>query len=732
MAEHGPESVFEAAGSTVGRDSEPISNQLPTVDIPLGDSPGEKGRIGLRTAWGSKDRPGEKKEFGVSPVSQTKEETKKEGDKPEPKVEVKASNSKPESKPDKRSLNLDKRLGGLLEQRDALLARLAPRQSLLAEYGRNEHLHRLDDETDARLDRAQEEVKADRRELAKLTLDIWRQGGSEKLSSEDLTVIAQDLADNLEESALGKLVINRHGFRNAQQALRKLELSEVSVESVKSLLETEYDQINGLNPELATDPTVKTRTITKNGSRVPEYLKDYLKKTTLTAGVGGGVLGAIALAGGPVSWAAFGAGVAGGAIGRGLGEGYRQYQLRKEAENKTTGEKLRFNEKVGRDLFSEILYLQTQAKESLQSEDPNERAQAILELVKKAGQVESRSQQEYRGMEKKAAWVKAGLSIMGAVGGAWLYSHNALGALGKEKEQAIIDAKMKGIRIFHDEHGVAHVTTDTGKGHVVKQAVDKAWHFVAEHKDFSEVNHLASQKGEWVRQFWHHIGQSNVPHQMPSQFTVGQELMHAGTLDVGNITSAINESVVSSSLHALWVGSVGAVAPLVVESAVSDGASRASEARVRADDKALIDSLEEVEARLRQKKLHREQIGEEVPEDEAKRVAYFEQLARKNGVTLPKKPVGFEYDWGAQLHKLNGKDSGLPPLDSLPQWRLRGDFSGRPAAVGVVGVDLANNRVALVQFKSSGENQGTYDCVIERLDKFIENYQEIVGVVSPK
>lgn len=511
-------------------------------------------------------------------------------------------------------------------------------------------------------------------------VDRLRHG--ERVTEGQLLFLAQDVAINAERSALAEIFLKQQGFSTFQEALAKLNVQHVQAEEITARLAE---------------------------SNLPRVVKEHVTKLIISGGVSATVLGIIAACGGPVAWSAIGVGMAGGAIGRAIGEVNRYHQLGKERGKDES--KYQLNQKLAQELLGQVHIMQTEGRRALEAaKNQNERADAIAQLLTKAFQGETATTKEYKKVEKKAAGVKAALGFIGAVGASLISNFFVAG---HEATAKAVEAKAEGVRIFHDAAGQAHLTADASQGHVVKEAVDGMYRIVIEQKDITLVNELAAQKGNWVHNFFHSFSPSGhdtvVPNYLPSQ-----ELLHAGNETYGAaLHQAINEFQ-----NKIFIDSSAAIlgASLATETGflLHDRAKISAE-RLRRDNEPLITELEAEAVRERQR-IKPERAPK--PKNERERLT---NLAKKLGVRLPETPKGFAAGWYNHPHVLEGDFR----LDRLPIWPLI-DANGKSVTGeagqekfdGVAEVDVENNEIVVV----SKMLNGSYEARIMKLDAFLKTH----------
>lgn len=385
-----------------------------------------------------------------------------------------------------------------------------------------------------------------RRELARINLEQWKLGQIEQLSPEDIAVITEDLVSCAERSALTEMFLSARGFKNFEQMLRKLKLSAAT-------------STTGENFQLDEE------SILSRFAHAP-VVQDFLKKMGISGGASVAIAGAIAIFGGPLSWATVGAGLAGGAAGRLGGEFIRTRMLRRYEERPTGGrtlwqrltrqqlnaenqeqpetEGIRFNEAVARELLDQILAFHSRAQEAdeLPEDDQNLRAQAMLNLITdaaKAGKPEAGISKRYEKMEKRASLISRSLTLIGAIGGSITnalleHGHVAEHAADlTDPQSATYQQELAGAEAQAAHGGIRLDLDGDSIEHTVKQ-VDGAWRFVIEQGD---VNRAIESVGENYGEVYHYYAGDPLYHaleqsgQLGNYQAVHDAIFHATGID---------------------------------------------------------------------------------------------------------------------------------------------------------------------------------------------------------
>ncbi|HSX41844.1 MAG TPA: hypothetical protein VLE93_00670 [Candidatus Saccharimonadales bacterium] len=523
---------------------------------------------------------------------------------------------------------------------------------------------------------------------------LHRAERGEKITENEWLIVAQDYSANAEKSAGAEFFLKRQGFETFEKGMRKVGLTTARGEALTVQLEK---------------------------SKAPSWLKEHINKAGWSAATY-----ALASCFLPVSALAFASSIGGGIIGRLGGEWLRGHELSKvrgEGDNK-----YRLNEKIMNDALSQIFLMKTEAEKALAAaKNPNERAQALGNLLSKIGTAEIKDIATYQKVEKTAAKWKAIGGFLGSVGVGSLVNHFFV--TGHQLAAEVAKAKAEGIHIFHDAAG-AHITADPTQGHVVKESLDGFWRAVVNKKDLGDLATSVSQHSAGVNNYFHaylgdHVGL------VSQQARYGQEMVHALVRDLpanlarpeaaqaatdsflgASVNSAINELVRQTFIKSTLV-MVGAAA--VSESAfLRSDTAKVSAERLRAENLPLINELE-AEALFQRQKVKPEK--EPKPKNERERL---EKLARKLHVELPESPHGFEEGWYKQPHLLQDRFT----LAKLPRWPLIGSDgkniveNGQEKRDGVAEVDVDNNKIVVV----SKRLDGSYDHHTMKIDDFLRTH----------
>jgi hypothetical protein len=415
-----------------------------------------------------------------------------------------------------------------------------------------------------------------------------------ELTPEQLTVLARDLVENAEKSAIADLVLSAQGFKNFEHMMRSVKVKSVEIRGA-----------GGTSKKVELDD----KNILESLSKSPA-IHEALKKLGISGATSLAMSSVVFLLGGPVTWSVVAAGMAGSVAGRSLGELWRGRQLNKLVDTEPDEEGVkakRFNDKIATENLSTIMSFAERADKILKEPDPNNRAiymTLLLEDAKKEIGVTA----EYKALEKDANKIKAGLSLLGAVGGS-LGASQLIGhasqkvaehLTGSTLASAKTNAAENGIRIFHDAVGNAHVTTDPALGHIVKQGVDGQWHAIIENKDLSGYTDAAGHHVKGALELAKELGHksfkgildaywksptSGVTYQGPVPNTLPvapQTFLHLGNIpDAGravaehfsNLTAgqggqAVNAAINQGALAQNWAALIG-----ILQSPVTDRVS---------------------------------------------------------------------------------------------------------------------------------------------------------------
>lgn len=526
-----------------------------------------------------------------------------------------------------------------------------------------------------------------------------RLSAGERIDEEQMLFLATDVINRAEQSALAELVLIRNGFKTMQEALGKLGVESVRAEDIVVQLDKDHKH---------------------------PWLKEHFAKFVVSGGISVAALAVIGVLGGPIGWAGLAGGLAGGALGRLGGEWLRYRALGKERrQTDKEGNEInrgRIGEAVATNLLGLIAELRNHAADvEAAGSDQDARADALSKLLTAAASKEVARVDEYQKLDKRFAWVKAGLGMVGAVGGSVAGSFWQAGA---EKAQMLAEAKEKGIHLWHDANGHAHITPDYGQGHHVKEMVDGTWHYQIEQSDVAEAT---KKLGENFGPSYHYYLTDSLKEslteggfdvefltQVPSELN-GAVLHHAGQISEASITSAIDEAIRQKIL--LVTAAVSGGTALTEVGGIGLKYRQLSAERLRKENKPLIDLLEAHAFAL--ERGHGPVVTPEEPEQVKARL---ERLARSRGVELPETPANGPENWYKQpqlikeaftLHKL----PLWPQLDESGQLRQQ---DGQLFYDGVGRVDPEKNEIVIIYKTTSGD----YAWRVDQLDTFLLTHAE--------
>lgn len=349
-------------------------------------------------------------------------------------------------------------------------------------------------------------------------------GRGERVTEEEHLILAQDLTERSERSALANCFLSTQGLNTFQEAMGKANVKNVKNEELEVALDKHHK-----NP----------------------WIKEQLKKIGISAGFSAATLGVVSLLGGPVTWLGFAAGVGGGALGRFVGEKLRQRNIAKDA----------VNEKMILELLGEITLLRSKAKDVLSAaENPDDRASKINDLLRNVFEREKiDSVVNYSKVDSRARKISAGLGFIGAVGSSLASSALVHAA---DVASAMTQAKSEGVRIFHDAAG-AHLSLDPSVGHEVYQTNDGVWRFMIENKDVvTAQENFGPNWSDW----FHVVGAEGSKGDVISAPTLEklQEiatqhgglsmLFHNSAIAEESVRAAVNQSVNSLTNLTMMVG----------------------------------------------------------------------------------------------------------------------------------------------------------------------------------
>jgi len=107
---------------------------------------------------------------------------------------------------------------------------------------------------------------------------------------------------------------------------------------------------------------------------------------------------------------------------------------------------------------------------------------------------------------------------------------------------------------------------------------------------------------------------------------------------------------------------------------------------------------------------------------------YIKETADENHNPIPENPRGFTYDWNEQPKSIDDIDTAkidrwyqFGKVNGVDQPRID-PKTGRIVEVGVVGVDVLNNRIAFIRFEKAVNNAEHSPVEITRLDQFLKGF----------
>lgn len=246
--------------------------------------------------------------------------------------------------------------------------------------------------------------------------------------------------------------------------------------------------------------------------------------------------------------------------------------------------------------------------------------------------------------------------------------------------------------------GVAGLAYSVNAGHVEKIDTD-LWNGIKDQSTFHEV---AKQGGVW-NFLYTRAGEATAAQAMGATVSQGGAFgMHA--LGASNAFGIVSAAILERQVPVL--------AASLLAWQFEGGSAKAKQAEKNR------------QGQIKQNQYR--ELGKQIPNARA----YLEQVAQNHGNRIPESPANLSFDWFRQSPILK-KDFDLSHLPTW--WQLDQnrqpivDSNGRFARIGIAGVDVENNRIAIVQsIEEAQTGAAGYPITIMRLDDFLSRYQEIV------
>lgn len=467
-----------------------------------------------------------------------------------------------------RSRRVDTGIGGEIPSDEA---GLWGRRRYLLELGMSETSEGdFDDELDRSIDRSadvaersgvnrlrDEQLRKINRELVKLILEKLKSKKGEALSLQEYEVLVEELADEGWESALGKMSLQKVGFKNATQMFDKLG-APADEAAIEALFEDDQQ---------GRDLAVSSK---KSGSKFWSRIrKNALLSTAITAGVVGittVATGGLAI---PAAIAAGGA-LVGGNLGRGLADWfYREKQMYRAKEGEDTLAMMVIENRT--QTMHKMMELAHRFKGSI---DRVERAGLINEIIQLIQHNDDEVVKRYQSVSKKAFWLEAGASVIGSLAGG--AAAHALAAH-FEQGQNLANMGKDGVRVWHgaDGKGPLQLAPNDQVGHMMKATADGQFRFVVENSDTQGAiaRFAAHNYGSHLGESFHVVNQAaQVPHSIMEpgildsfgRLIPTNDLFHVSTL-TAEATKLSSQMVLQSAL----TGGLGALAGNVIGSGIT-------------------------------------------------------------------------------------------------------------------------------------------------------------------
>ncbi len=364
-----------------------------------------------------------------------------------------------------------------------------------AEELHGEFENKIDDAIDGvdglTADQELEQLNNSAKEVDKKLVDaiLTRLKKGEALEPRDFDVLVNDLVDADLDSAMAKMSLSPHGFKNVQHMLNTLGVESVHHEDVVAV-QQESEDAKGLQAKIDKLPAFWQR-----------QARSALRSGVVSVGVGALLITVFGLPLLPVLGGAA-ASYSGANIGRGIADAaYRERNLRGTKEGE---ESLAY--KVAQDKVANIVTMREFGKKYQETVNVNERAELAKQIFDRMKFNESANLKQYKSLSKKARLMEMGAGILGGgmVGGilaqAWhsmAVSHEVARETKERTVAKLAEWAEKGVRVDDGQLVVGENLKHLG--HVLKKTADDAWRFIIEQKDITAaMDKLGEHWQQWM------------------------------------------------------------------------------------------------------------------------------------------------------------------------------------------------------------------------------------------
>lgn len=362
----------------------------------------------------------------------------------------------------------------------------------------------------------------------------------QELTLYERAFLVEDLVRNRDASELGRMNFTRHGFKNARDAMRRLDVRQVTVPS------EEPDEKGNQQVE------IYDRGRENFWQRMPAWSRRMMTQGGVSGAVTLGGLAIGGLAAGPAALVALGA-WGGGLVGSGIVEAIRHRHLHRDR-----GGNRSLAYRSAEAMFQNLEDAIQQGRGLEEAETDEDRAEVINNVVRQIHSNEIESLRQYRRADNVYKVARVLASAAGAGLGGWATQMATL-------QQSVLARGAEGIHDLDlDGDGVSHT---------VKRFTD-GYHFQIKQEDILEAARLQQQMGASAAPF-NAIGEAGSSAAIPT--TLGQEaIYHAGTLDMNLINSLIQDGVLQETGKAIAIAAGASAGTAFLQEAIGGWRNRVS------------------------------------------------------------------------------------------------------------------------------------------------------------